>query len=528
MDFFEYMNIFYLLTLYTIQGLPMGISHSIPFLIQGKVSYTEQSMFGMVVIPFSIKLLWAPLVDSVYIEKMGKRKTWIIPTQLICSILMIIGSYSPFLPTWLCERVDISNLTGKSTPNVILLTIYFSILYFLMATQDIAVDAWAISLLSPQHRSLASTCNIIGQSFGYITSYLGFLFLNDAKICNKYVRPLFGLEIVEDKPICEMSQFIYFWGIVILLVTIITGIIKKEDDSYIKTIDNKKDDDHTQENQKSELTIKQAYFLLYKILILKPVILLIILLFIIRVPSAVTESSLEFKLMEFGMKKSDIMLIGPILIPFSFITPFIMTKFVSKGKMPLKLLNIILPLKVLLSLLSCMFLIWSRMIYKPWIDKQELIETPPLFYYSYLALSIFSSILCDSQSLIFMTLFNLISDVRFAGTYITLFNTINNLGYKWPTSLSLWLLDYTNFNYCELNKNQVEYSKFSNYFLLLIGNPCKIDSFFIQFTFAFIFGIIAILFIFPSIIYRIEKFNLNDWKVKNMNTSESLIEKKNK
>ncbi|KAH8581558.1 uncharacterized protein ELE39_002016 [Cryptosporidium sp. chipmunk genotype I] len=528
MDFLECLNIFYLLILYTIQGLPMGISYSIPFLLQGKISYAEQSMFGMVVLPFSLKLIWAPLVDSVYIERMGRRKTWIIPTQLLCSILMIIGSYSPFLPTWLCEGVDLSNLTEKLTPNVTLLTIYFSMLYFLMATQDIAVDAWAVNLLSPQHRSLASTCNIIGQSFGYITSYLGFLFLNDAKVCNKYVRPLLGLEIIENRPICEMSQFIYFWGVVILLVTSITGILKRENNSYLNITDNKKDDDHIQDNQETELNIKQAYFLLYKILILKPVILLIILLFIIRIPSAVTESSLEFKLMEFGMKKSDIMLIGPILIPFSFITPFIMTKFVYKGKSPLRLLNIILPLKLLLSLFLCLFLIWSRIIYKPWISTEVIAETPNSFYYTYLTLSVFSSILCDSQSLIFMTLFNLISDIRFAGTYITLFNTINNLGYKWPTSLSLWLLDYTNYKYCEINENKIDYSQLSNYFLLLVGNPCKVDSFFIQYVFCFIFGVIATLFIFPSIIRRIENFNMNEWKVQNLNSSESFLEKKNK
>ncbi|KAL5367919.1 hypothetical protein CPHLJ_6g470 [Cryptosporidium parvum] len=527
MDLLECLNIFYLLILYTIQGLPMGISYSIPFLLQGKISYTEQSMFGMVVLPFSLKLLWAPLVDSVYIEKMGRRKTWIIPTQLVCSILMIIGSYSPFLPTWLCEEVGISNLTEKLSPNVTLLTIYFSTLYFLMATQDIAVDAWAVNLLSPQHKSLASTCNIIGQSFGHITSYLGFLFLNDPKVCNKYVRPLLGLEIV-DKPICKMSQFIYFWGVVILLVTIITGILKKEDNSYTNVIDNKKDDDAAQEDQEAELTIKEAYSLLYKILTLKPVISLIILLFIIRIPSAITDSSLEFKLMEFGMKKSEIMLIGPILIPFSFITPFIMTKCVYKGKSPLKFLTIILPLKLILSLFFCLLLIWSRIIYKPWINTEEVADTPNLFYYTYLALSICSSILCDSQSLIFMTLFNLISDVRFAGTYITLFNTINNLGYKWPKSLSLWLLDYTNYKYCELNENPIDYSKFSNYFLLLIGNPCKVDSFFIQYLFCFIFGVIATLFIFPSMIRRIENFNSNEWKVQDLNSSESLLEKKSK
>ncbi|KAF7458487.1 Acetyl-coenzyme A transporter 1 [Cryptosporidium felis] len=526
MDFKEYFNIIYLITLYVIQGLPMGISYSIPFLLQGKISYSEQSLFGMVVLPFSLKLLWAPLVDSVYIEKIGRRKTWIVPTQLLCSILMIIGSYPRFLPTWLCEGIELKDSIDKVTPNVTLITMYFSVLYFLMATQDIAVDAWAVNLLSPRNRGLASTCNIIGQSSGYIISYLGFLFLNDPSISNKYVRPLLGMELIENKPMCEMSQFIYFWGILIFIVTLITTMVKKDDNCISDDVLHKKIDDvdgHLDSD--SELTLIEAYSLLYKIIQLKPVILLIILLFIVKIPSAITDSSLEFKLMEFGMKKSDIMLVGPILIPFSIITPFVMTKYVSSGNSPLKILNYILPLKLLLSTLFCLLLIWSRFLYEPWV-KKEIMDTPNSLYYTYIVLSIFSSILCDTQSLVFMTLFNIVSDVRFAGTYITLFNTINNLGCKWPASLSVWLLDYTNVNYCGFLFNYIGF--LPKTFFNLFGNHCIIDSFFVQFCFCFVFGIFGTMFIYPSIIRKIESFNSRDWIVKDICINKSTLEKKNK
>ena len=39
------------------------------------------------------------------------------------------------------------------------LTLMFSLLYFLAATQDIAVDGWALTMLKPINVGLAATCN---------------------------------------------------------------------------------------------------------------------------------------------------------------------------------------------------------------------------------------------------------------------------------------------------------------------------------------------------------------------------------
>jgi len=45
------------------QGLTMG---SIPFLLQSKASYTEIGIFSLASYPYSLKLLWSPIVDAVY------------------------------------------------------------------------------------------------------------------------------------------------------------------------------------------------------------------------------------------------------------------------------------------------------------------------------------------------------------------------------------------------------------------------------------------------------------------------------
>lgn len=71
-------NIALLFFLYLLQGIPLGLIASIPLMLQNRhVSYKEQAEFSLVFWPFSLKLLWAPIVDSLYSSRMGRRKTWV-------------------------------------------------------------------------------------------------------------------------------------------------------------------------------------------------------------------------------------------------------------------------------------------------------------------------------------------------------------------------------------------------------------------------------------------------------------------
>jgi len=40
-----------------------------------------QAIFSFALWPYSMKLLWAPLVDSLYVRRLGRRKSWLIPVQ---------------------------------------------------------------------------------------------------------------------------------------------------------------------------------------------------------------------------------------------------------------------------------------------------------------------------------------------------------------------------------------------------------------------------------------------------------------
>lgn len=68
------------------------------------------------------------------------------------------------------------------------ITVLFFFLVLLAATQDIAVDGWALTLLSRRHVGYAATCQTVGMNVGYFTSFTVFLALNDADFCNAYFR----------------------------------------------------------------------------------------------------------------------------------------------------------------------------------------------------------------------------------------------------------------------------------------------------------------------------------------------------
>jgi len=142
------LNIALLMFLYVLQGIPLGIAASIPYLLTSRhISYKEQAMFSFVFWPFSLKLLWAPLVDSIYLPAFGRRKSWLVPTQYLIGIFMFILSCSSSIAE-ITEPVTADAADAGAGINILLLTGMFFMLTFLAATQDIAVDGWALTMLS--------------------------------------------------------------------------------------------------------------------------------------------------------------------------------------------------------------------------------------------------------------------------------------------------------------------------------------------------------------------------------------------
>lgn len=108
-------NIALLMFLYVLQGIPLGLAGAMPMLLQTrKVAYKDQATFSLVFWPFSMKLLWAPIVDTVYFSRFGRRKSWLVPVQYLLGIFMLVLSKVIFFihVTYIHVRLHIM-LTGK-------------------------------------------------------------------------------------------------------------------------------------------------------------------------------------------------------------------------------------------------------------------------------------------------------------------------------------------------------------------------------------------------------------------------------
>lgn len=78
-----------ILPLDLLQGIPVGLAFgSIPFLLRAKLSYSQIGIFTLCTYPYSLKLLWSPIVDSLFHPKLGRRKSWIVPVQTIVGVLL--------------------------------------------------------------------------------------------------------------------------------------------------------------------------------------------------------------------------------------------------------------------------------------------------------------------------------------------------------------------------------------------------------------------------------------------------------
>ena len=86
-------HILILFFLYVLQGIPTGLLKAIPLILSNRnVPYKDQAVFSIAAYPYSMKLLWAPLVDSLYSSKFGRRKSWLVPAQyLIGKIYYCLG-----------------------------------------------------------------------------------------------------------------------------------------------------------------------------------------------------------------------------------------------------------------------------------------------------------------------------------------------------------------------------------------------------------------------------------------------------
>ncbi|GAA5820863.1 hypothetical protein JCM11251_001850 [Rhodosporidiobolus azoricus] len=399
-----------LVALYLLQGIPVGLAFgSIPFLLRSKLSYSQIGIFSLCTYPYSLKLLWSPVVDSIFSPKLGRRKSWIVPIQTIVGLMF----------WWLGSNVQ--QMMEVEEPNVNVLTALFFTLVFFAATQDIAVDGWALTLLSKDNLSYASTAQTIGLNSGYFLSFTVFLAFNSVEFSNKYFRstPL-------DYPLVSLSGYLHFWAVGFIIVTAYLAFFQAEDPVTA--------------NDEEDMDLKKVYSIMRDICKLKHVQAFIMVHLVTKLGTAANDAATSLKLLEKGLKKEDLALAVLIDFPFQILFGYLAAKW-SKGDKPLK---------------PWLIAMWTRLAWA--VISMLLISNFPQgdigtwYFLLVVGCTVGSSFSSTVQFVGISAFHTQIADPLIGGTYMTLLNTVSNLGGTWPKFFVLKGIDAFSTAVCEIKE----------------------------------------------------------------------------
>ena len=141
------LRLVFLTLLYSIQGIGFGyLLITMPVILKKHFTYREIGIISWWSFPLTIKILFAPFVDTYYIKWLGKKRSWIIPTQLL---LVIFNFYM---------SISINQLIEDKRYDEI--AVIFSIMILLCAFQDIAIDGWWLTMVHESNQIVFKKLNL--------------------------------------------------------------------------------------------------------------------------------------------------------------------------------------------------------------------------------------------------------------------------------------------------------------------------------------------------------------------------------
>ncbi|TDL28917.1 MFS general substrate transporter [Rickenella mellea] len=459
-----------LIVLYLIQGVPLGLAlGSVPFLLREHLSYSQLGVFALSAYPYSLKLLWSPIVDSIFFQGVGRRKSWIIPMQLIIGSLML----------WIASNVQV--LIDEPTDHVYLLTFIFTSLVFFSATQDIAVDGWALTLLSEENLGYASTCQTIGLNTGYFASFTVFLALNSEAFSHKWGIPQLSL-----------ATYLRFWSVICFCVTLWLVFVKKEKPSP--------DDE--------DMSVTKVYRIMWRICTLKHVQSLLLVHLVCKIGFQANEAVTSLKLVEKGLGREDLALAVLIDFPCQIVAGWLAARW-SIGDKPLR---------------PWLYAFWVRLGFAAiWTVIVAGFPNPPISngFFSLLILTTVLEGFSRTMQFVGISAFHTrISDPLIGGTYMTLLNTFTNLGGTWPKYFVLKGVDLFSIATCKVTDSltvaatecvsDTGKAKCSE-----IGGECitERDGYYIVSTICITVGTVMLIFYIAPTARKLQALSTSKWRV---------------
>jgi MFS transporter, PAT family, beta-lactamase induction signal transducer AmpG len=158
-------NLLIVLILGFASGLPLALTTSVLriWLTEAGIDIKTVGLASLLGMPYILKPLWAPFLDSVFLPYIGKRfglrRSWLLIVQAALAVsIMLLGMQNPQHNLFLFFSIAI-------------------LVAFLSATQDDIIDAFRIELLKDEEQGAGSSYAQLGYRVAMLFSGAGTLFL---------------------------------------------------------------------------------------------------------------------------------------------------------------------------------------------------------------------------------------------------------------------------------------------------------------------------------------------------------------
>ena len=270
---------------------------------------------------------------------------------------------------------------GGGTLNVGALTTLFFGLYLLAATQDIAVDGWALTMLKPRNVGYASTCNSVGQQTGWLVSFTGFLALNH-----------WGY--------ATLAGFMQAWGVFFIIVTVFVALFKPEGVDVAN----------------ADEGVREVYRQTWAVLKLDLVKDFALVLLTWKIAFAANDAMSGLKLIEMGMPKEHVAYISSIMAPAMIIVTAAIARYTS-GPRPLDIAMKVYPWRIGCTVATACLLFFAPVEYLK-VGGEGGATATAIFYVFVVLLMCAQGVLMTVMFTAQMSFFAKVSDPAIGGTYM--------------------------------------------------------------------------------------------------------------
>ena len=144
-------------------GLPLALTAGTlqAWLAAERVDIVAIGWFALVGQPYTYKFLWSPLMDRYALPFLGRRRGWLLATQVaLAAAIALMGTLTPADSAWVLGGVAL-------------------LVAFLSASQDIVFDALRTDMLSREERGAGAAVSVLGYRVAMLVSGAGALILAD-------------------------------------------------------------------------------------------------------------------------------------------------------------------------------------------------------------------------------------------------------------------------------------------------------------------------------------------------------------